>query len=189
MIGQLALFKPKGKRLRNRIEITPITVAQARYTLENLHYLKRCRTGRQINYAVLIDGIVDGVITYAYPLMSAGLCDVPADELLEFSRLYLKSNIPHSASCAVGRSLRCIVLDWAVKFPDAKPIRLIVSWSDTTRHQGTIYKAANFQWLKISKGAAEGENGIRYRPDGRKRRLILHPDRKNPKDCWIYKPR
>ena len=98
MIGQMTLEMPTGK-LRNRVELQRISTAQARFALERFHYLHRARTGRQVNYAVLIDGVVDGVITYAYPMMSAAIEGIPSDEVLEFARLYLHSNIPHTASC------------------------------------------------------------------------------------------
>lgn len=180
-LGQMTLFPSVGGRLKNRLAIVPIDVWQARPILEQFHYLHRTRTGRQINYAVMIDGIVDGVITYAYPMMSASLESVPADELVEFARLYLHQNIPHSASCAIGKSLRVIKKDWSVKFPDAKPLRLVVSWSDTTRHVGTVYKAANFEWLRRSRGVPPG-NAATSKRGAR----VSHDDYNHDKDCWIY---
>jgi hypothetical protein len=182
MLGQSELFAPDiTLPLRQRVEIKIVTTADARHTLETFHYLHRCRTGRQINYAVLVDGVVDGVITYAYPMMSASLCGVPSDELLEFARLYLHHNIPHTATCAIGKTLKDIVGDWTRLFPDAKLPRLVVSWSDTEYHRGTIYKAANFQWLKKTKGHPHGnkassKRGIRD----------SHSDYSHDKDCWIY---
>jgi 5-methylcytosine-specific restriction endonuclease McrA len=44
-----------------------------------------------------VDGQVDGVITFAYPMMSVPLLGVPSDELAEFARMYLHNNIPHTA--------------------------------------------------------------------------------------------
>lgn len=124
---------------------------------------------------------VDGVITYAYPMTSAPIAGVPSDELLEFARLFLYQNIPHTASCAIGQSIRRIVRDWMAEFPDAKTPRLIVSWSDTTRHTGTVYKAANFQWLRRSKGANHGNTATSKRGARTK-----HTDYAHDKDCWIY---
>ena len=181
MLGQKSLFYTPKAKLKNRIILQPVEVADIRRILETRHYLKRARTGRQLNYAVLIDGIVDGVITYAYPMMSAPLEGVPSDELLEFARLYLASNIPHSASCAIGKSLRLITTDWALRFPDAKPVKLVVSWSDTTSLTGTIYKAANFQWLRRSPAAHHG-NASTSKRGARK----SHDDYNHDKDCWIY---
>ena len=181
MLGQTSLFYTPKAKLKNRITLQPVEVADIRRILETRHYLKRARTGRQLNYVVLIDGVVDGVITYAYPMMSPPLEGVPSDELLEFARLYLASNITHSASCAIGKSLKRIRADWALKFPDAKPVRMIVSWSDTTRHTGTIYKAANFQWLRRSRGLPPGNAATSKRGAS-----VSHDDYNHDKDCWIY---
>jgi hypothetical protein len=186
MLFQLALFAPDKKdKLKNRVQLEIISTADARYMLEKFHYLHRSRVGAQINYAVLIDGMVDGIITYALPMMSAPILGIPSDELLEFARLFLYSNIPHSATCAIGKSLRRIKRDWNLLHPAMKTPRLIVSWSDTTRHKGTIYKAANFEWLRKSTGAPWGkqqrEPGSSKRGDRER-----HGDYGNIKDCWIY---
>jgi len=182
MIGQGSLFAPAPELpLRQRVQVQIITVAQARYALEKFHYLHRTRVGRQINYAVLIDGVVDGVITYAYPMMSAPLNGVPADELIEFARLYLAQNIPHSATCAIGKTIKRVKSDWLRLFPDAKPPRLVVSWSDTEYHKGTIYKAANFTHLKRTKGQPHGNKAGSKRGERAK-----HGDYSHDKDCWIY---
>lgn len=188
MLGQIALpiFATTGPldHLKNRLSLQVVSTADARFALEKFHYLHRARVGRQLNYAVLIDGVVDGVLTYAYPMMSAPLEGVPSDELLEFSRLYLHHNVPHSASCAIGKSLRRIQKDWAAFFPDAKTPKLVVSWSDTTRHLGTIYKAANFIHLKRTRG--DHRKALRNSPTS-KRGVRTHPDDyANDKDCWIY---
>jgi hypothetical protein len=183
MLGQISLFAPdKQLPLRRRVSLEQIAVADARYMLEKFHYLHRTRVGRQINYAVLIDGQVDGVITYAYPMMSLPIAGVPSDELLEFARLYLHQNIPHSATCAIGKSLKRIQRDWMREFPDAKLPRLIVSWSDTTRHKGTIYKAANFEWLRKTKGYQNWNTKNSKRGNRKKYDDII-----NIKDCWIYR--
>ncbi len=182
MIGQRSLFEPdKSASLKHRVELQRISVADARFALEQFHYLRRARTGRQLNYAVLFDGQVDGVLTYAYPMMSAPLCGVPSDELLEFARLYLASNTPHVASCAIGKSLRIVERDWATVYRDAKRPRLVVSWSDSTRHTGVIYKAANFVWLKRSKGHPPGNKATSKR--GQREG---HSDYSHDKDCWVY---
>jgi hypothetical protein len=184
VIGQTSLFPPEGK-LRDRVELARITVADARHALEKYHYLHRTRTGRQVNYAVSVDGVVDGVITYAYPMMSAPLLGTPSDELIEFARLYLHSNGHNVASCAINQSLRRLRQDWATEYPDAKQLQLCVSWSDTTRHRGIIYLASNFVWVHRTKGRSEN-----HRPGnavGSKRGArAAHGDYSNDKDCWVY---
>lgn len=178
----MSIFQPdKTLPLRQRVTVEIITLQQARYTLETFHYLHRARVGRQINYAVLIDGVVDGVITYAYPMMSAPLLGVPSDELLEFARLFLYQNIPHTATCAIGKTIKRVRADWKTMFPDAKTPRLVVSWSDTVYHKGTIYKASNFEWIKRSRGTPPGNKA------GSKRGLReRHNDYTHDKDCWVY---
>lgn len=181
----MSMFRPEQTaRLRNRVQLQQISVADARYMLEQFHYLHRARAGRQVNYAVLIDGIVDGVITYAYPMMSADLCGVPADELVEFARLYLHQNIPHTATCAIGKSIKRLVPDWERMFPDAKPLRLIVSWSDKEYHKGTIYKAANFLWLRVSRG--DHRKAARNNADTKRGFRRQTSDYAHDKDCWVY---
>jgi hypothetical protein len=185
MLGQMSLFQPDASLpLRQRVQVEIITTAQARYMLEAFHYLHRARVGRQINYAVLIDGVVDGVITYAYPMMSVPLLGVPSDELIEFARLFLQHNVPHSATCAIGKTLRRVQDDWTRMFPDAPVPRLVVSWSDTVYHKGTIYKAANFEWVKRTKG--DNRKALRNSPTS-KRGQRKHPsDYAHDKDCWVY---
>lgn len=182
MIGQTAMFAPDASLpLRRRVEVVRVNLAEVRGILRHKHYLRRARTGRQLNYAVMIDGTCDGVITFAYPMMSAPLCGVPSDELLEFARLYLDKNIPHTASCAIGKTLKRVAKDWATEFPDAKPVRLVVSWSDTVYHVGTVYKAANFEFLRRCAGKAPGNKATSKRGDRAK-----HGDYSHAKDCWIY---
>jgi hypothetical protein len=163
------------------VKVERCELADVRSTLEHRHYLRRCRTGRQLNYTVTVDGVVDGVITFAYPMMSADVCGIPSDEIVEFARLFLASNIPHTASCAIGQALRRIRCDWATKFPDAKPLRLVVSWSDAEYHLGTVYKASNFTHLHRTHGAPHGNTAASKRGARTK-----HGDYNHDKDCWVY---
>lgn len=182
MLGQISLFQPSlSAPLRQRVSVEIISTADARYMLEKFHYLHRSRVGRQINYAVFVDGQVDGVITFAYPMMSSPLFEVPSDELIEFARMYLHQNIPHTATCAIGKVLKRIKSDWMKLFPDSKEPRLIVSWSDTVFHKGTIYKAANFTWFRRTKGTPPGNKATSKRGNRAK-----HADYTHDKDCWLY---
>jgi hypothetical protein len=184
MIGQQVLDKPDvNSPLKRRVMIMNISAKDARPILLNYHYLHRARTGKQMHYAVVIDGVVDGVITYAYPMMSTPILGVPSDEMLEFARLFLFSNIPHTASCAIGKSLRVIKKDWIDRFPTSKEPKMIVSWSDKSMFSGTIYKAANFthigQTLDVRRTTIVRKNGFVGERGS-------YSDYRNPKDCWIY---
>lgn len=182
MLGQYSLFTPSETlSLRHRVTVQIISTSDASYMLKRFHYLHRVRVGRQINYAILIDGQIDGVITFAYPMISSPICNVSSDELIEFARLYLHKNIPHTATCAIGKVLKRIKQDWQLLFPTAKTIKLDVSWSDTVFHKGTIYKASNFTWLKRTKGSPPGNSATSKR--GKREN---HSDYSHDKDCWIY---
>lgn len=183
MLGQLSMFAPDSTLpLRRRVEIHIAPLADVRMMLERWHYLHRVRTGRQINYAVLVDGVVDGVITFSYPMVSVPIDGVPSDELVEFARMYLHSNIPHTATCAIGKALKRVKADWARMFPDAKELRMVVSWSDIEHHKGTIYKASNFQWLRRTKGQPPGNSATSKRGA-----RVQHGDYSHDKDCWVYR--
>jgi hypothetical protein len=180
-LGQANLFAPEaGLPLRRRVEVALVDLADVRGILRHCHYLGRSRTGRQLNYSVSVDGVIDGVVTYAYPMMSAPLEGVPSDQVLEFARLFLKSNVPHVASCAIGKTLRRVEGDWKGRFPEAPPVQLVVSWSDTEYHVGTVYRAANFAWLRKSKRSGLGHHRGKDKP------RTKHADFKHEKDCWIY---
>lgn len=182
MIGQASIFPVDFTLpLRQRVTVEIIETKDARYILEKFHYLHRARVGRQINYVVFIDGVVDGVITFAYPMMSAPLLGVPSDEIVEFARMFLAANIPHTATCAIGKVLKRIKRDWMTLYPYSKSPRLVVSWSDTEYHKGTIYKAANFEWVKRSRGQAPGNKAGSKRGERAK-----HGDYLHDKDCWVY---
>lgn len=182
MLGQMTMFAPDAALpLRQRVSVNLITTAEARHTLEKFHYLHRARVGRQLNYAVFIDGVVDGVITYAYPMLSVPLDGVPSDQLLEFARLFLLQNIPHTASCAIGKTLRRVRSDWSLMFPAAKEPLMVVSWSDTEYHAGTVYKASNFRWLRRTRGQPPGNSATSKRGQ-----RVAHGDYSHDKDCWVY---
>lgn len=165
------------------IEVAPLS--ELRWMIEEVHYLHRVRTGRQLNYRIRFNGSVEGAITYALPTVLNGqIAGVPVQNCIEFARLVLLHNIPHAASCAIGRSLRRIRQDWLERYPTAPLPKLVVSWSDATMHQGTIYKASNFTWLrrtcydsrKADRNTANAKRGYHRRTD----------DNRHPKDCWIY---
>ena len=179
MLGQMTMFAPDATLpLRKRVTVERVELAQVRVMLERFHYLHRVRTGGQLNYAVLIDGVVDGVITYAYPMVIGKIAGVPTDEVIEFARMYLHQNIPHSATCAIGQTLRRIGADWLSIAPHMKPPRLVVSWSDATVHKGTVYKAANFEHYHRSTPKQKGEGGWA--------RAVERADFVHEKDCWLY---
>ena len=45
----------------------------------------------------------------------------------------------------MGKSMKRVKTDWHMKYPNLPKIDSIISWSDDTRHKGTIYKSSNFK--------------------------------------------
>lgn len=182
MLGQISLFQSEpSQSIRQRVKVERVELRDVRYILEKLHYLKRVRKGKQINYAVFLDSKVDGVITFAHPMVSVPIADVPSDEIIEFGRLYLYTRTPLVASCAIGKVLKRVKKDWMKRYPTSKVPQMVVSWSDVEVHKGTIYKASNFIHYKRTKGGTHSnllssKRGFRYK----------HDDYKHDKDCWLY---
>ncbi|SVD02525.1 uncharacterized protein METZ01_LOCUS355379, partial [marine metagenome] len=204
-----------------------------------------------------------GVLSFAYPRLSAELFDVRPMNVLELARLWISSDVQdhklkssvktthHAvsvASCAIGKALRRIQVDWykkymlekylkfqkkaknAIYFSDLKQrtdglyyqesentaftgtakeilenrlrkeieivdgvikreinhdveVFAIVSWADNIHHEGTVYKASNFEKKKTDSGGQY--HGKRKRKDGTYS-LKDHADYKNIKTLWWY---
>jgi hypothetical protein len=78
--------------------------------------------------------------------------------------------VPHLASHALSACLKRLAADWTNRY--GSPVVLVETFVDTTRFQGTCYKAANWQRVGRTKGR------------GRQDR---HNQMKVPvKDIWLY---
>jgi hypothetical protein len=120
----------------SKLYIKEISFAEVREFLDLYHYLGKNRGGKA--FGVYLDNQLIACVVFSPPLRQNtasqfGLCD---GEIRELSRLcihpsYHKKNL---ASWFIKRALKQI---------DCK---LVIAYADTTvGHQGTIYKAANFQ--------------------------------------------
>ncbi len=137
-----------------RVRLVPLK--EVRHLYVDGHYLHRARVGRQLNYAIERDGKLCGAICYALPMMRTGYLGFSSNEMLEFARLYLINNVKGLAVYSIAASLRLVRKDWIAAFPAAPQPRIVVSWHDTVRHQGTVYKAANFVFFKLTKPRKRG---------------------------------
>ena len=131
----------------------------------------------QLPYWVFMDNVPIGVILYSYPRLSVPLFGVEPMNIVELARMWLSPDVQgdkiedsegkqHStsvASCAVAQSLRRVQRDWYWKYPHLPDVFAVVSWADDVHHEGTIYRACNFE----EKGKSGGTfHGNRQRPDG-----------------------
>lgn len=169
----------KSLSLKNRVSVKIISLQLANYIFIKYHYLHRRRIMAQLAYGIYLDFSLVGALSFCYPMGSFTLHGCRPLEMLEFARMYLFKNLPHLATCSIGKALRRIKFDWSDKYSDKPLPRLIVSWSDNTRHVGTIYKASNFIEDAQTRG---GRNGRLYG----QRPQVNRPDFKHAKTRWIY---
>jgi hypothetical protein len=77
--------------------------------------------------------------------------------------------------------LRRIRADWQGKDPHLPKVLAVISWADLERHEGTIYRAANFREVGKSGGRSHGGtariNGGRY---------YNHEDYSHSKATFLY---
>ena len=111
--------------------------------IKKRHYAKRIPS---ISYcfALMRDGIINGVCTYGTPPSSTLLKGVAGEKwktaVIELNRLTCL-NIPNAASFLIGRSLRLL----------PKP-SIVVSYADTkVHHVGFVYQACNFLYTGTTK--------------------------------------
>ena len=184
------------------IQLVPAqTMAINQYVTER-HYLHRGRTMAQFGYWVLpagaaIAGEVEpvmsglwalgstpilGAVHFAYPRASGRLYGYPTLELLELARLYLEplpdgSNPKNMASMVLGAALRRVQRDWQTRYPHMPQPKAVVSWADSTLHDGTIYRAANFARVP---GLTVGKRSVTRKTGP------VHADLERSKIAFIY---
>lgn len=178
-LGEQLLFVKKEGKLKNRVQLEVIPTKTANAIFTKYHYLHRGRVMAQVAYGIYFNGIMIGAMSFALPMLSCKYQGYHQMEILEFARMWLRENIPHLATCAIGKALKRIKGDWENKFPHLPKVKAIVSWSDTIYHKGTIYKASNFKYIGRTKGAMQGHGLLGKRKH--------YEDFRHPKDAWIYK--
>ena len=156
---------------------------EVRHLYEGGHYLRRARVGRQLNYAVRKDSAVVGAICYALPMMRTGYFGLSSNQMLEFARLYLTENTHGLAVWAIAQTLRRVAHDWKSRFAEAVAPEVVVSWHDTVRHQGTVYKAANFHFYRLTKPRKRGPSKYGSKFAGAR---TYTQDDAHVKGTWVY---
>ena len=185
-------FDANFGKLSDRLTLDIANLKEATRIIVVYHYLHRGRTMAQMPYWILIDGIPVGVILFAYPRLSVPLFDTPPMNILELARLWVSPSVQDQnvlvegahhafsvASCAIGKALKRLQADWYKKYPNAPQVRAVVSWADDEHHEGTVYKATNFEPKKKSGGSLHGS---RKRSNGGNDQL--NADYLNVKTLW-----
>lgn len=181
-------------------KVKEVSKKEAGTILLKYHYLKDISKGFKsgYNYGIFKDNILLGVIIFTgfpVPELSKGMLGLERNQqegLFELSRLCLEPEIQKEehnlASWFVSRAIRQLRKDTQVK--------VILSYADADFHNGTVYKACNFDyygltapkkdfWIeqpdgtykKHSRGKTKGVKG-EWRPRSRKHRYLMVFDKK-----------
>lgn len=194
--GEYPEFDPDAGRISQRVSLEIANLKAATRIVVYHHYLHRGRTMAQLPYWIRVDDRQVGVLLFSYPRLSVPICGIQPLNLLELARLWIHPSLQgrkvtdsmgrtHAVclvSCAIGLSLRRVQHDWASKYPQLPGVAAIVSWADDVHHEGTIYKASNFEEMGKSGGSMHGN---RRRNNGGTDKL--NPDYAHPKTMFLYR--
>ena len=183
-------------KLRDRLSLEIASLKEATALIVEKHYLHRGRTMAQMPYWITLDGERVGVFLFALPRLSVTYQGHGPMNLIELARMWIDPNTQgqrvkdssgreHTlaiATCAIGMALRRIRQDWHGKYPHLPNIEACVSWADDVHHEGTVYRAANFEEVGKSGGALHGNA---HRPNGG--RDQLNQDYRHIKTAFIHR--
>jgi hypothetical protein len=156
--------------------------------VSEFHYLKRpvIRT-KMLSYWIMEEDHRIGCIIWGTPHFTKkknlfGFPGLPDKwTVLMLNRFYLEKNTKHLASHTLAMSIRSVQKDWInnvkIPYPDNPFVpELLISYSDDAYgHQGTIYKASNWQvWDQV-------------KSKGNTRHKSNHSTKPGVKTCWIYR--
>jgi hypothetical protein len=132
------------------------------------HYLHRKRVGSLLAYRVIHQDRDMGLLLFARPMVSHPMFGYQPTEIIELARVWFKENPKNLGSCAIRKACKRLHKDW----PGTKAI---ISWCDTSRFDGAMYKASGFEFRGLSR--------LRI-PGGRVGRKVQY-DRLTPKQRWL----
>jgi hypothetical protein len=139
---------------KNDFKIEKISKEEAGTILLKYHYLKDISKGFKsgFNYGLFKEDCLVGVIIFTgfpVPELAKGMLGLGRTEqqgLFELSRLCLEPNIQKEehnlASWFISKAIRELRGDTEVK--------VILSYADSEFHEGTVYKACNFDYYGLS---------------------------------------
>jgi SRSO17 transposase len=160
MLGNVEDYRPLTFKIVNKNVLEPLWDKLIR----NFHYLGFGKMiGQNIKYLVLAGDRPVAALSYNRASFRIGARDAYIGWSEEGRRQYLKFvvcnhrflilpwvKIKNLASHVIARSLRILRTDWKEKF-DCEP-RLVETFIDSERYNGTCYLAANFKHIGETKG-------------------------------------
>ena len=156
------------------IHVAPISSADARALVRDLHYSGKVANNSQLHFGVFLDGRLEGAMQFGPSLdkrkIQGLVRDTGWNNFLELNRMAFSDRLPrNSESRAIGVAMRLIRkhyphIEWVISFADG-----------TQCGDGTIYRASGFVLTAIKKNdqiwaAPEGETFSRVSlTDGKSR--------------------
>ena len=192
------ILERRAVKLRDRLTLENADLKEATALIVAKHYLHRGRTMAQMPYWIEVDDVRVGVVLFALPRLSVPYQGYGPMNLIELARMWVapeaqghrvkdSNGAEHTlaiATCAIGMALRQIRQDWHGKYPHLPDIEACVSWADDEHHEGTVYRAANFEEVGKSGGSLHGNAS---RPNGG--RDQLNQDYSHSKTAFIHRYR
>ena len=155
------------------------------YLLDHYHYLGLARlVGEHRRYLAYLDGQVVACLAWASAAFKVQSRDdyIGWDPQTRRKRLHLVANnarflvlpwirVKHLASKVLALTLKRLSDDWQNAY--GHRIYLAETFVDTSRFQGTCYKAANWRCVGLTRGSAK--KGNRYQFHGHVKAVYLYP--------------
>jgi len=140
--------------ITDKLTVEPITYNNAYELVNAFHYLGSKRFMGQYVFGLIQDLSVIGAVVYSplsVPNSATSAFGLPRGnypDLLEMSRLVLEPELngKNYGSMLVGRSLRLL---------KQRGIRAVISYADSSRHNGAIYQACNFGYYGLTAPKAD----------------------------------
>jgi hypothetical protein len=155
------------------------------YLVHHYHYLGLPKlVGEHLKYEVFIDGQIVACLGWASAAWKIRDRDlfIGWDEQTKRKHLHLVVNdvrflilpwvqVEHLASKILSMSLKRLSGDWREVF--GHDVYLAETFVDTSRYQGTCYRASNWQYVGQTKGSAKKGNAYLYH--GQPKAIYLYP--------------
>ncbi|MDQ1341872.1 MAG: hypothetical protein QG571_489 [Pseudomonadota bacterium] len=186
--GEMSGQQGKGKLLVVR-PVRADEVLSWRAHMERFHYLGDVElVGESLRYGAYLDGEFVALLSWSAASLRNGPRDryVGWDNATKEARLSLVVNNtrflvlpwarrPHLASRVLGANLRRLSRDWEEVYGHG--VVLAESFVDTSRFQGTCYRASN--WVCVGETKGWSRSGKGYRFNGQPKSVWLYPLRRD----------
>lgn len=132
--------------------VRPVDISTARHLIENYHYAASATKTRVYTHGLFrkgeefFDANVLGIAWWLPPTKNAAMKTYPEGDwrkVLSLTRLVISPNVPKNA-CS-------FMLSRSIKLIDASKWECLVTYADTWQgHEGTIYKATNWEYMGLT---------------------------------------